>query len=72
MVAPVTTPPVNPLLRPQATSPVNQAANRQVAQAVLNRTPVASKSQNSSVTLASANSPPSSNLPRGSIVDKLV
>lgn len=74
MVAPVnTTGTINTLQRPAQSSTVNQSANRQVAQAVLNKTPVAAKnSSNVSTTLASANSPPSPNLPRGSIVDKLV
>jgi hypothetical protein len=55
---------------PQPT--INQTANRQVAQAVLNRTPVPNKTVDKNLTLASANANPSPNLPRGSIVDKLV
>lgn len=74
MVAPVnTTGPITSFLRTFQPSNVNQAANRQVAQTVLNQTPVAAKkSSDVTTTLASAKSPPPSNLPRGSIVDKLV
>ena len=59
-----------PLRAPQASS-INQASNRQVAQAVLNKTPVNAKS-GGALQLAAANSQPPANLPRGSIVDKLV
>ena len=75
MVAPVSTPPVNvtALQRPQQTANVNQASNRQTAQTVLDSTPVKAKTNaKSNITLASANTQPQSNLPRGSIVDKLV
>jgi hypothetical protein len=71
MVSPVSNSGVSPLQRPQQTTTVNQTANRQVAQAVLNRTPTVSK-PDKTINLASANTQPQSNLPRGSIVDKLV
>jgi hypothetical protein len=74
MVAPVTNTGINPLLRPQQTPAVNQTANRQIAQTVLNSTPAVGKTKPSgtAISLASANSQPPANLPRGSIVDKLV
>lgn len=58
-------------LRAPQTSSINQASNRQVAQAVLNKTPVNVKSEGA-LQLVAANSQPPANLPRGSIVDKLV
>jgi hypothetical protein len=70
MVSPVSNVGVGTLQRAQQTPSVNQTANRQVAQTVLNRTPTVSKSDK--LNLASANTQPQSNLPRGSIVDKLV
>ena len=74
MVAPVNNSNlVNTLQRPVQAPAVNQTANRQVAQAVLNKTPTPSKVATSqSISLASANTNPPPNLPRGSIVDKLV
>ncbi len=75
MVAPVSgsSSGVNSLQRTQQSSTVNQTANRQVAQAVLNKTPATTKpATNTTITLASANAQPPSNLPRGSIVDRLV
>lgn len=73
MVAPVNnTGGLNSLLRALQTPAANQAFNRQVAQAVLNRSPSASTSSKAPIELASAKSPPPSNLPRGSIVDRLV
>jgi hypothetical protein len=72
MVAPVTNNGgINPLLRPQQTPPVSQTTNRQIAQTVLNTAPSV-KSSGKTVSLASANAQPPANLPRGSIVDKLV
>jgi hypothetical protein len=73
MVAPVSGSGIGTLQRAQQTTNVNQTANRQVAQAVLNRTPVSKASPaDKTISLASANVQPQSNLPRGSIVDKLV
>lgn len=71
MVSPVSNSGLSALQRPQQTATVNQTANRQVAQAVLNRTPTVAK-PDKTINLASANAQPQSNLPRGSIVDKLV
>jgi len=72
MVAPVTNSGVSSALQRAFSTPaVNQKSNQQVAQAVLNRTPVA-KPSGTTIDLASANAQPNSNLPRGSIVDKLV
>lgn len=74
MVAPVnSTTGLNSLLRTQQAGNVSQTANRQIAQVVLNKTPAVVKSSKSpAISLASANSSPPPNLPRGSIVDKLV
>jgi hypothetical protein len=73
MVSPVSNPGLNALQRAPQAKNVNQTANRQVAQAVLNRTPAAGNgASDKTITLASANAQPQSNLPRGSIVDKLV
>ena len=73
MVAPVTnTGGVNSLQRTQQAPAVNQKSNQQIAQAVINRTPSVGKRGGSSIDLASAKTQPNPNLPRGSIVDKLV
>lgn len=71
MVAPVNSSTITTLQR--ATPVPNQAVNRQVAQAVLNKTPSTTPGKATQpITLASANATPNANLPRGSIVDKLV
>ncbi len=73
MAAPISnTTGISSLLRTQSTGNVSQAAtNRQTALAATNRSAnLPDKIKN--ITLASGNNPPPSNLPRGSIVDKLV
>jgi hypothetical protein len=47
------------------------STNRDVAQTVLNSTP-SNSNKSGKIDLASANAQPQQNLPRGSIVDKLV
>ncbi len=73
MVAPVTnTSGVNSLLRTQQTGNVSQTVNRSNALATTNRASSTVPEKLKNITLSSSSSPPPSNLPRGSIVDKLV
>ena len=65
---------LNSLLRTQSTGSVGQAANRQSALTATNRSASSGSSSApalKNITLSSSKSPPT-NLPRGSIVDKLV
>jgi len=71
MVAPVNnTGALSSLLRTQQTANVTQTTNRKIAQPIIERN--AKNVQPKVIDLASAKSPPPANLPRGSIVDKLV
>lgn len=63
---------ISSLLRAAQAPAINKKANQQIAQAVINKTPNVGKKSGASLDLASANSSPPPNLPRGSIVDKLV
>jgi len=60
---------ISALLRPQATTAAAAKSNRQTAPVTLNQQPVA-KSAKTGITLAGTSV--NTNLPRGSIVDKLV
>jgi hypothetical protein len=71
MVGPVNSSALNSLLRTQQAATVSPKPNQQIAPAGANRSPKAAQPVNA-ILLASAKSPPPPNLPRGSIVDKLV
>ena len=71
MVGPVNSGALNSLLRAQQAVTANPKPQQQIAAAGANRSPKAAQPVNA-ILLASAKSPPPPNLPRGSIVDKLV